>query len=134
MNEPVPFSRLIAYLRKSRDDGEDSVEEVLAKHERILQDWCRRTYDAPLPADRLLREVQSGETIESRPVMQDLMRRVRNREVDGVLVVELQRLSRGDFIDIGELERLFQVTGCKIVTPTRTLTLSDDYDRQYFEM
>lgn len=134
MNEPVPFSRLIAYLRKSRDDGEDSVEEVLARHERILQDFCRRTYDAPLPADRLLREVQSGETIESRPVMQDLMRRVRNREVDGVLVVELQRLSRGDFIDIGELERLFQVTGCKIVTPTRTLTLSDDYDRQYFEM
>lgn len=131
---PVPLSRLVAYLRKSRDDGEDTVEEVLARHERILQDWCRRTYDAPLPAGRILREVQSGETIDSRPVMQDLMRRIREREVDGVLVVELQRLSRGDFVDIGELERLFQYSGCRIVTPTRTLSLADDYDRQYFEM
>lgn len=134
MTAPVPLSRIVAYLRKSRDDGEDSVEAVLARHERILQDWCRRTYDAPLPPERILREVQSGETIESRPVMQDLIRRVQNREVDGVLVVELQRLSRGDFLDIGELERLFQFTRCQIITPTRTLSLADDYDRQYFEM
>lgn len=130
----VPFTRLAAYLRKSRDDGEDSVEAVLARHERILQDWCRRTYDAPLPDSRILREIQSGETIESRPVMQQLMRMIRDGEIDGVFVVELQRLTRGDFIDIGELERLFRFSGCKIVTPSRTLSVAEDYDRQYFEM
>lgn len=131
---PVPFSRLIAYLRKSRDDGEDSVEAVLERHEKILQDYCLRTYNAPLPPDRIYREVMSGETIASRPVVQEVLRQVQERMVDGVLVVELQRLSRGDFSDIGELERIFLYTGCKIVTPMRTLSLKDDYDKSYFEM
>ena len=134
MTAPVPFSRLIAYLRKSRDDGEDSVEEVLARHERILQDWCVRTYSAPLPEDRIFREVGSGETIDSRPVVQEVLGLVRDKSVDGVLVVELQRLSRGDFSDIGRLEQAFLYTGCRIVTPTRSLSLADEYDRQYFEM
>lgn len=133
-SKTVPFSRIVAYLRKSRADGEQSVEEVLAKHERILQDYCVKTWGSPLPESKLLREVQSGETIASRPVMQQLIRMVQDREVDGVLVVELQRLSRGDLVDVGELSRLFYYTGCQIVTPTRSWDLHDEYDRKFFEM
>ena len=64
---PVPFSRTVAYLRKSRTDGEESVEEVLARHERILQDYAVSTWGVPLPESRIFREVQSGETIAARP-------------------------------------------------------------------
>ena len=131
---PVPFTRLIAYLRKSRADGEETVEEVLAKHERILQDWCVKTYGAPLPETKIFREVQSGETISSRPVMQQMIGMIQRKEVDAVLVVELQRLSRGDLVDVGELSRLFLYTGCKILTPTRAWDLSDEFDKKFFEM
>lgn len=130
----IPFTSIVAYLRKSRADGEDSVEEVLAKHERILQDYCLRTYGAELPEHKILREVQSGETIESRPVMRQLVSLIQSGEIGGVLVVDLQRLSRGDLIDIGTLSRLFQVTGCEIITPTRQYNLTDEYDRSFFEM
>ena len=131
---PVPFSRLVAYLRKSRADGEETVEEVLAKHERILQDYVTNTWGVPLPDSKIFREVQSGETIAARPVMQQLIGMVQRKEVDGVLVVELQRLSRGDLLDVGTLSQLFLYTGCVILTPTRTWNLSDEYDKRFFEM
>lgn len=134
MNPPVPFSRTVAYLRKSRADGEESVEEVLSRHERILQDYAVSTWGVPLPESRIFREVQSGETIAARPVMQSLIDMIQRREVDAVLVVELQRLSRGDLLDVGTLSRLFLYTGCVILTPTKLWNLSDEYDRKFFEM
>lgn len=129
-----PFHRIVAYLRKSRADGEESVEAVLAKHERMIQDYCLRTYNAELPTDRIYREVQSGETIASRPVMQYIIRMIQNKEIDAVLCVDLQRLSRGDLSDVGELSKLFRYTGCLIVTPVRTYNVADEYDRKFFEM
>lgn len=129
-----PFHRIIAYLRKSRADGEETVEAVLAKHERMIQDYCLRTYNAELPADRIYREVQSGETIASRPVMQYVIRMIQNKEIDAVICVDLQRLSRGDLSDVGELSALFRYTGCLIITPARTYNVSDEYDRKFFEM
>ena len=128
------FSKSFAYLRKSRADGEESVEEVLEKHERIIQDYCRRTWAAELPEAHILREVASGETIASRPVMQSLIEKIQRKEAEAVLVVDLQRLSRGDLIDVGELSRLFLYSGCVIVTPQKSYSLRDDYDRRFFEM
>ena len=128
------FSKSYAYLRKSRADGEESVEEVLEKHERIVQDYCRRTWNADLPESHILREVASGETIASRPVMQQLIGMIQQKGAEAVLVVDLQRLSRGDLIDVGELSRLFLYTGCEILTPQKSYSLRDDYDRRFFEM
>lgn len=130
----VSLSRVVAYLRKSRADGEESVEEVLAKHEKILQDYAVRTWGAPLPESRLFREVQSGETIAARPVMQKLLGMVQNREIDAVLVVELQRLSRGDLLDVGTLSQIFYFSKCLILTPSRTWNLEDEFDRKFFEL
>lgn len=129
-----PLHRVIAYLRKSRADGEETVEAVLAKHERMIQDYCLKTYNAELPADRIYREVQSGETIASRPVMQKVIRMIQDKQIDAVLCVDLQRLSRGDLSDVGELSKLFQYTGCLIITPVRTYNVADEYDRKFFEM
>lgn len=130
-----PFNRTVAYLRKSRADGDSAtVEEVLAKHEKMLQDYCLRVYNAPLPEDHIYREVISGETIAARPMMQKLIKGIQTKEIQGVLCVDLQRLSRGDLSDVGELSKLFQYSGCLIITPVRTYNVADEYDRKFFEM
>lgn len=134
MPTPPSFAKSYAYLRKSRADGEESVEEVLQKHEHIIQDYCRRVWNSDLPESHILREVRSGETIASRPVMQRLISMIQNKEAEAVLVVDLQRLSRGDLIDVGELSRLFLYTGCEILTPQKSYNLKDEYDRRFFEM
>jgi len=128
------FTNTYCYLRKSRADGEETVEEVLSKHERIIQEYAVRTWNAELPQSRILREVQSGETISSRPVMRQLIEKIKEKEVEAVLVVDLQRLSRGDLLDVGTLSQLFELTGCLILTPQKSYCLKDEYDRRFFEM
>ena len=57
---------IIAYLRKSRaDDPLLTVEEVLARHEAILDGWAERNLGAKVTEK--YREVCSGETIADRP-------------------------------------------------------------------
>ena len=68
---------VLEYLRKSRsDDPMLSVEEVLEKHETILKEWADRNLDTPIPDDNIYREVVSGETIEGRPEMRKLLKRI----------------------------------------------------------
>ena len=43
------------YLRKSRqDDPNESVEEVLAKHEAMLQEWAKRELGYEIPEERII--------------------------------------------------------------------------------
>ena len=96
------------YLRKSRADREAEARgegETLARHERILLDLAKkRGYNV----GAIYREVVSGETISARPVMQQLLQEVEAGKWDGVLVVEVERLARGDTIDQGVVSRAFQ--------------------------
>ena len=58
----ILLKNLIMYLRKSRsDDISMSVEDVLAKHEGIIQEYCEREFGTQLPENRIFREVVSGE-------------------------------------------------------------------------
>ena len=42
----------IMYLRKSRqDDPNETVEEVLAKHETMLQEWARNNLGRVIPEE-----------------------------------------------------------------------------------
>ena len=43
------YSKTAAYLRKSRADGEESVEEVLEKHEHIIRDYMLTNHNAFWP-------------------------------------------------------------------------------------
>lgn len=135
MEENKPrFDRIIAYLRKSRADSDtDTVEEVLAKHEKTMQEYMIKNYSAELPDKCIYREIMSGETIAARPVVREIIRMIQDGKVDAVFVVDLQRLSRGDLSDAGEFSRLFRYSGCKIITPGRIYDISDEYDRKFFE-
>lgn len=125
---------LLEYLRKSRsDDPTLTVEEILSKHEGILNEWQERNLDAPIPSENTYREVVSGETINSRPEFKKLLKRIESPKIKAVLVVECARLGRPDLEEIGKLSKLFRYTNTLIITPQRIFDLRDDYDREAFE-
>lgn len=125
----------IIYLRKSRSDSPDmTVEEVLHKHEAILQEYARKELGGDIPEEHIYREIVSGETIAARPVMKQLMRLIETHHIKGVLVVDPQRLSRGDLEDCGRIVNAFRYTDTLVLTPPRTYNLQDEYDRKFFEM
>lgn len=126
------MKKKIMYLRKSRTDNQfESVDEVVARHEKILQDFCMRVFGEPIT--NIYKEVVSGETINERPMMLHLLNEVENGNVDAVVVVEPQRLSRGSFGDIDRIVNTFKYTHTKIITPTKTYDLNNKFDRKYFE-
>ena len=91
------------YLRKSRADMEAEARgegETLKRHEKILLDLARKM-NINIKKIIFFREVVSGETIASRPVMQEVLLRVESGRCKGVFVVEVERLARGDTIDQG---------------------------------
>lgn len=125
----------LIYLRKSRADGEhETVEEVLSKHYKMLQDYAAAKLGGAIPEALIYREVVSGETIQDRPEMIKVLDRIQSEDIKGVLVIEPQRLSRGDLSDCGTIIRAFRYTDTLIVTPTKTYDLSDKFDRKFFEM
>lgn len=129
-----PSEQVIVYLRKSRsDDPLLTVEEVLEKHETILNEWAEKHLDGKIPEANRLREVVSGETIDDRPEMQKLLKAIESPKIKAVLTVEVQRLSRGDLEDAGRLIKLFRYTDTLIITPQKTYNLSNEYDRDFFE-
>ena len=125
---------VIAYLRKSRsDDPTLTVEEVLQKHEAILDEWSESHLGGLVPEENKYREVVSGETIDDRPQIKEVLARIESPRIKAVLVVEVQRLSRGDLEDAGRLMKLLRYTNTLVITPPRTYNLQDEYDRDYFE-
>lgn len=121
------------YLRKSRADREAEARgegETLARHERILLDLAKRR---GCHIGAIYKEVVSGETISARPVMQQLLHEVESGMWDGVLVVEVERLARGDTIDQGVVSRAFQYSDTKIITPSKVYDPNNEFDEEYFE-
>lgn len=125
---------LLAYLRKSRsDDPLLTVEEVLARHEAILDEWAERNLGARIPDENKYREVVSGETIADRPEVQKVLQRIESPKFKAILTVEVQRLSRGDLEDAGRLIKLLRYTNTLVITPQKIYDLRDEYDRDSFE-
>ena len=125
---------VIDYLRKSRtDDPLMSVEEVLSKHESILDEWAEQNLGARVPEENKFREIVSGETIADRPEIQKVLRMIESPKYKAILIVEVQRLSRGDLEDAGRLIKLLRYTNTIVITPQRAYDLRDEYDRDSFE-
>lgn len=125
---------VLVYLRKSRsDDDTMTVDEVLAKHEAILNEWSVSNMGGTVPEANIYREIASGETIKDRPEIQKILKAIESPAVSAVLVVEVQRLSRGDLEDCGRLIKLFWHTGTMIITPQKIYDLNNEFDRDMFE-
>lgn len=125
---------VIDYLRKSRsDDPLLTVEEVLSKHEAMLDEWAKKHLGAVVPEENKYREVVSGETIAERPEINRVLRLIESPRYKAVAVVEPQRLTRGDLEDIGRLMKLLKHTNTLVITPQRIYDLRDEYDWDAFE-
>ena len=124
----------LIYLRKSRqDDPRETVEEVLEKHETQLQEYALREFGGRIPEENIYREVASGESIDEREEIKKVLARIESPDVLGVLVIEPQRLSRGDLEDCGRLISDFRYTHTKVVTPMMTYDLENKMDRRFFQ-
>ena len=135
MSNTYTIENVIIYLRKSQsDDPAMSVEEVLKKHEDVLQEFCENEFGKRIPENQIYREVASGETIEDRPVIQAILKLMETDSLKGVIVVEPQRFSRGDLQDCGRIVNALRYTNTLAITPQKTYNLNDEYDRKFFEM
>ena len=53
----------LIYLRKSRqEDGEETIESVLQRHEWQLQEYAVKLLGYKIPDENIYREIVSGET------------------------------------------------------------------------
>lgn len=127
------MEQYVKYLRKSRFDrdyAELSVEETLKRHEAILD---KLAADRGYPVVKTYYEVVSGESIAARPEIQKLLEEVGAGLYAGVLVVDLERLARGNGADQAYISQVFQFSGTKIITPLKVYDPSNEFDEEYFE-
>ncbi len=134
MNRPLnPLGTYYAYLRKSRADRDAEAHgegETLLRHEKMLQELSGKL---GITISKFYREIVSGETIQDRPVVQELLQDISTGKCDGVLVVEVERLARGDTNDQGTIAKYFKFSDTLIITPMKIYDPTDEYDEEYFE-
>ncbi|MFA7157119.1 MAG: recombinase family protein [Bacilli bacterium] len=98
------------YLRKSRaKDGietKDGMEtdEILEKHKQELISFCEK-YNFRYA---IYQEVVSGDSISDRPEMIRLLQDVEDGLWDATLVVDIDRLGRGNEEDQGRIKRIYR--------------------------
>ena len=104
--------------------------DTLSRHEHTLLELAKRQH---LNVTDIYREVVSGDTIAARPMMQRVLSEVEQGVWSGVLVMEVERLARGDTIDQGIIAQTFKFSGTKIITPIKTYDPDNEFDEEYFE-
>lgn len=121
------------YLRKSRADRELELQgfgETLKRHRDTLIELAKKKN---LPIGEIYEEVVSGDSIAARPQMQRLLNDVSDGKWEGVLVMEIERLARGDTSDQGIVTKTFTYSNTLIITPMKTFNPTDEFDQEYFE-
>ncbi|MBO8163905.1 MAG: recombinase family protein [Brevibacillus sp.] len=127
------MERVCMYLRKSRADLEAEAlgeGETLTKHKKILLKLAKQQ---GLNIVKIREEVVSGESLIHRPQMLELLKEVESGIYDAVLVMDIDRLGRGDKVDQGLIERAFRESGTKIITPRKIYDPNDEWDEEYME-
>ena len=128
------MAKYLEYLRKSqmdRDFENLSVEETLKRHRVILDEF---TKSKKLNVTVVLEEVVSGESLSSRPQMMKALELISTGEFDGIVCMDIDRLSRGSGMDSSYIMSVLQANDCKIVTPQKTYDLNNETDEQFADM
>lgn len=129
----LPNGEYCIYLRKSRADVEAESHgegETLAKHKRILLALAKKL---KINITHIYQEIVSGDRISDRPEVMKLLGDVEEGKWKGVLVVEVERLARGDTVDQGMVAQAFKHSSTLIVTPNKTYDPNNEFDEEYFE-
>ncbi|WP_274362710.1 recombinase family protein [Paenibacillus thermotolerans] len=127
------MDQVAIYLRKSRADEEAERRgegETLAKHKKAL---LKTAKNFNLNIVKIYEEIVSGEFIDFRPEMQQLLKAVENNEYDAVLVMDVDRFGRGNMQEQGMILDAFRKSKTKIITPRKVYDLTDEFDEEYSE-
>lgn len=117
------IKHVAVYLRLSRDEENLGIEQVLANHRQTLIDLCienKWSYE-------IFEEVASSSTIVNREQMVKLLDRIQLNHFDGVVVMDVDRLSRNEY-DASDIKRIMYQTETFIVTPNKLYDLTKDDD------
>ena len=128
--------KYLMYLRKSRADrdfSEEPVMHTLQRHKKRLDEYCL-AHDIIVPESNILYEVAGADSIASRPKMMELLSLVETGEYEGVLCVDMDRLSRGSGADQALVINTFKYSNTKIITPNKTYDFANDMDEQFAEL
>ncbi|HHV38182.1 MAG TPA: recombinase family protein [Tepidimicrobium sp.] len=127
------MDKICIYLRKSRADEEAEKHgegETLNKHRQILLKVAR---EKELDIIKIREEVVSGESLIHRPEMLKLLKEVERGMYDAVLVMDIDRLGRGNMQEQGLILETFKKAKTKIITPMKIYDLQDEFDEEYSE-
>ncbi|MFD1738343.1 recombinase family protein [Bacillus salitolerans] len=127
------------YLRKSRKDVEEERKageegrafDTLDKHRKQLFEIVKKDRHNIID---IFEEVVSGEYISERPKMQELLREVETGIADAVLVMDIDRLGRGDMVDQGTIYRVLRFSETLIITPTEIINPNDESQELNFSI
>lgn len=125
--------RTCIYLRKSRADEE--LEKInhgntLNRHKDTL---LKLSSDMKLDIIKIYEEIVSGESLSQRPEMLKLLDEVQENHFDAVLVMDVDRLGRGNMQEQGFILETFKQSNTKIITPRKTYDLNNEFDEEYSE-
>ena len=123
----------ILYLRKSQMDSDyETIEEVLERHEKQLMELIHeRGYY--VPSENIYKEVGSSETIDGRPEFLKVLKRLEKKDITSIIVIDPQRLSRGNLSEIGRLSSILEHTNTKVTCPNMTYDLTKPHEKKFFE-
>ena len=136
LNDIKP-EEILMYLRKSRaDDPLKSVEEIVANHEKSIDEWCLKNLSGLIPPENRYKEIISGgDSIADRPMFQKVLQLIESSKYKAVIVKEVSRLGRPDTMEIGRISKTFRFTETLAIAiePMRVFNLADKFERDMFE-
>lgn len=117
------------YLRKSREDRDsppdEPIEVTLRRHEKTLIAFSK---EHNLPIVDIKKEVVSGESLSKRPKMLEMLEEIEDGLYTAILVMDIDRLTRGGMLDQGVILNTLKDNNVKIITLDKIYDLNDDLD------
>lgn len=128
------MNKVCIYLRKSRADEELEKTlgqgETLKKHRTALLKFAK---EKKLNIVEIKEEIVSGDSLFFRPKMLELLKEIQEKKYTGVLVMDIDRLGRGDMKDQGIILEAFKESSTLIITPMKTYNLENEFDEEMTE-
>lgn len=130
MSRPANLDVFI-YLRKSRKDIEEEHKalqnnvhtDTLGKHRKELLELASREGHNII---KVFEEVVSGENLSERYEANKMLQEIEEGGVEAVLVMDLDRLGRGDMYDAGRIFNTFKFAEILIITPSEVIDCTSE--------
>lgn len=121
--------KVCMYLRKSREDrdspNDEPIELTLQRHEKTLLAYAK---EKNITISEIKKEVVSGESLSKRPKMIEMLEEIEDGLYTAVLVMDIDRLTRGGMLDQGIILSTLKKNNVKIITLDKIYDLDDDLD------